>query len=87
VCFKTLGNLVNGGESMASFNTSKWNLGHNKEHVLVDFICESADRGLPMTYKNIELHPNAIIAGREDPGQPVGVVWVGLFLERYRDKL
>jgi hypothetical protein len=40
-----------------------------------------------MTYKNIELHTNAIIEGREEPGQPVGVAWVGRLLERYRDKL
>lgn len=87
VNFKTLSNLVNGGRSISAFNASKQNLTHPEERVLVDFIGESADRGLPLSHKNIKAHANAIIAGRDKPGEPVGEWWVGRFLERYRDEL
>ncbi|KAJ6577266.1 hypothetical protein B0H19DRAFT_890226, partial [Mycena capillaripes] len=54
----------NGGRSISAFNASKQNLTHAEEHVLVDFILESADRGLPLSHKNIQAHADAIIAGR-----------------------
>lgn len=87
VNFKTLSNLVNGGRSMSAFNASKQKLTHPEERVLVDFILESADCGLPLSHKNIQNHANAIIAGRDVPGDPVGEAWVLRFMDRYRDEL
>jgi hypothetical protein len=87
VNFKTFSNLVNGGRSIGTFNASKQKLTHSEERVLVDFILESADRGLPLSHKNIQTHANTIITGRDVPGEPVGEAWVPRFLDRYRDEL
>ncbi|KAJ7137997.1 hypothetical protein C8R44DRAFT_583508, partial [Mycena epipterygia] len=84
---KTLSNLVNRGQSIGAFNASKQKLTHAEECVLVDFILESADRGLPLLHKNIQTHVNVIIAGCDVPGEPVGELWVPRFLDCYRDKL
>lgn len=87
VCYRTLGNLANGGMTMSAFNASKCKLSCPEERVLVDFILASADRGIPLTRDNITLHANAIITRRDKPGEPVGVSWVGRFLVRYHDEL
>jgi hypothetical protein len=79
--------VVNGGESISAFNASKRKLAYAEERVLVDFILESSDRGVPLPHKNIKEHANAILAGREQPGEPVGDSWVGRFLDRYRDEV
>jgi hypothetical protein len=39
----TLERLVNGGQTISAFNTLKRKLDYAAEHVLVDFILESAD--------------------------------------------
>ncbi|KAJ7367396.1 hypothetical protein DFH08DRAFT_798197 [Mycena albidolilacea] len=81
--FKTLQNLVNGGQLISAFNTSKQNLMHPEEHVLVDFIGESADCRLLLSHENIKAHANTIIAGHNKLGEPVGEWWVGHFLTCY----
>lgn len=58
-----------------------------EERVLVDFILESADRGIPLPVKNIRLHADAILAGREMPDTPVSDAWTGRFLDRHREEL
>jgi len=87
VCYRTLGNLANGKMGMSAFNASKRKLSYPEERVLVDFIIASADRSMPLTPRNITVHANAIITGRDEPGEPVGDSWVGRFLDRYRDEL
>ena len=87
VNYRTLGRLVNGGQSISSFNASKKKLTDSEEHVLVDFILESADCACPLTPKQIEVYANGILANKEEPVEPVGGSWVKRFLERYRDKL
>ena len=72
---------------MSAFNASKRKLTYAEERVLVEFILESSDRGTPLGHKSIEEHANAILAGREQPGEPVGDSWVGRFLDRYRDEI
>jgi hypothetical protein len=72
---------------MNAFNASKQKLTHAEERVLVDFIGESADAGLLLSHQNIRNHANAIIAGRDVPGELVGDAWVPRFLDRYRDEL
>ena len=72
---------------MSTFNASKCKLTAAEEHVLVDFITTSADHGLPLSLANIREHADAIILGRETPGEPVGENWVSRFLDRYRDEL
>jgi len=79
----TLERLVNGGASISTFNASKRKLTYVEERVLVEFILESSDRGLPPSLKSIEEHANVILAGQEQPDEPVGNSWVGRFLDCY----
>lgn len=72
---------------MSAFNASKRKLTYAEERILVEFILESSDQGVPLGLKNIEGHANAILAGRDQPGEPVGESWVERFLDRYRDEL
>ena len=87
VSSSTLQALVNGGVSMSAFNTTKQKLTHAEERVLVDFILESSDRAAPLSFKNIAVHANGILGGREEPAEPVGDSWVPRFLDRYRNEL
>jgi cytidine deaminase len=87
VCFKTLSNLAKGGQTMSAFNASKQKLLCAEEHVLVKFILESANCGIPLSIKSIEKHADAIIAGHNKPGKPVGKTWVEGFLNQHRDQL
>lgn len=87
VCYRTLLRLAKGNQSISAFNASKRKLTSAEEHVLTDFILESADRAIPLTSKNIETHANAILRFRSTPGELVGINWVARFLERNRDKL
>jgi Tc5 transposase DNA-binding domain len=87
VKYRTLGRLVNRGQSISAFNASKRKLTYQEEHVLVDFILESADRACPLTPKQIKMYANTILAYQEKPGEQVGGSWVERFLERYRDEL
>jgi len=79
--------LVQGGTSLSAFNVSKRKLTYAEEHILVDFILESADRGLPLYLTSIERHANGVLEGRDKPGEPVEKNWVGRFMDRYRDEL
>ena len=79
--------LVQGGTSLSTFNASKRKLTYVEEPVLVDFILESTDRGLPLNLTSIEWHANGVLEGRDKPGEPVGKNWVGRFMDRYRDEL
>ena len=72
---------------MFAFNASKWKLMHAEEHVLVDFILESADWAVPLISKNIETHANTILEFHDTPGEPVGINWVARFLEQNQDEL
>lgn len=83
----TLQRLINGGESLSAFNASKRKLTYAEEHVLVNFILKSSDRGLPLGYKSIKRHADTILAGCDEPGEPIGDSWVERFLDRYRDEL
>ncbi|KAJ3490068.1 hypothetical protein NLJ89_g11469 [Agrocybe chaxingu] len=83
----TLGRLVKGGVSMSAFNASKRKLTYAEERVLVDFILQSSDRALPLNYRNIEEHADAILHGRDPNAVGVGGSWVGRFLDRYRDEI
>lgn len=83
VNWSTLHHLVNGGTSMSKFNALKRKLTHAEERILVDFILESADRALPMSLKNIEVHANSILTSRTGDADTVGGSWVGRFLDQY----
>jgi hypothetical protein len=78
-----------GGTSMSAFNTSKRKLTYAEEHILVDFIFESADQGIPMSLKNIEVHANSILASHagDSEADTVGGSWVGRVLDWYRGEL
>lgn len=85
VCYRTLGNLINGGQSMSAFNASKQKLSYAEERVLVDFILHSADRGIPLTHDNVRAHANGILEARGE--SPVGKNWVDRFITRYREEV
>lgn len=87
VSHDTLRRHANGGVSMSAFNASKQKLTPAEEHVLVDHICQSADRGFPMIHKAVVAHANAIIGARNgEPIDPEGN-WIDRFLQRHRDEL
>jgi hypothetical protein len=87
VCYKTLLRLAQGNQSISAFNATKRKLTYAEEHILIDFILESADRAIPLTSKNIETHANGILRFRDTAGKPVGINWVARFLERNQDVL
>jgi hypothetical protein len=68
---------------LTAFGTSKTKLTYAEEHVLVDFILESANRTCPLTSSSIREHANVILSYWEVPGEKVGEAWTQRFLERY----
>lgn len=86
VCYRTLGNLVNGGTSISAFNASKQKLSAAEERVLVDFILISADRGIPLSYANVRTHADGIIEAQGGT-EKVGNNWLERFLTRHRDEI
>ena len=87
VAWRTLGDHANGKQSMSVFHESKTKLTHSEERVLVDFILESAERALSLSRDNIVVHANEILKARKIRGEPVGIVWINRFLDRYRSEL
>jgi hypothetical protein len=83
----TLGRYICHRATAEAFNAGKQNLTVAEEHVLVDFLKESADRGFPCTLKEIESMANAMLISH--PGEPkfVGKCWVQRFLTRHRNEL
>jgi hypothetical protein len=85
---KTLGRRLEGEQSMSTFNAGKQKLTPAEESVVVDFVMESADRGFPLTHRNIELQANTILRSRSgDEAEPVGPSWIDRFLTRHREQL
>jgi hypothetical protein len=59
-----------------------------EEEVLKGFILESAERGFPMTLKQIHDYANLILCNRlGDAYKPIGERWTGRFPEWHRDEL
>lgn len=89
VNYRTLARLAKGGVSMSAFNASKQKLKPPEERVVVDFIKESADRGLPLSRGEIVDVAESILASKhgEGPDSTVGDSWVDNFLTRHHDEL
>ena len=88
VSFTTLGWLVKEGVSMSAFNLSKQKIKPEEEVVLVNFILESADQGLPPTHHSIKLYANDILKSHVSDGYEwVGIKWVFGFLDHHCDQL
>jgi hypothetical protein len=83
----TLHRHANGGVSMSVFNTSKQKVTPPEEHVLVDHICVSSDRGFPMSHKSIVAHANSIIISRGKETIDPKSNWVDRFLQRHHAEL
>lgn len=84
----TLQRRTNGGQSIQEFNASKQKLTPAEEHVLVNFILESANRGFPLDHKAIQHHANAIRESRLGGDcEKCGKAWVSRFLDRHRDTI
>ena len=69
--------LVQGGTSLSTFNVSKRKLTYAEEHILIDFILESADQGFLLNLTSIEQYANGVLEGRDKPGESVGKNWMG----------
>ena len=50
----TLGRYIKGSVSMNNFNALKRILVLEEEHIVIDFILESFDQGLPPTHRAVE---------------------------------
>lgn len=83
----TLRRLVLGGTSMSAFNASKQLLSEAEERVIVNFILESADRGIPLASSAIRACADAIIEKRSSDGHLTGECWVDRFIGRHSDEL
>lgn len=84
----TLQCLAAGGTSMSAFNAGKQRLTPEEERVVVDFCLESADRGFPLTHKNVYTAADNILTARlGDDHDPLGHNWVDNFISRHRDEL
>lgn len=85
-----LTSLVNGGRTLDDFNAGKRALHAPEERVLIDLIIQSADRGFPMTHKQIKKTAEAVISKRQTSTQPhkgLRKNWVFRFLENHADEL
>ncbi|KAJ3555968.1 hypothetical protein NM688_g2285 [Phlebia brevispora] len=82
---------VDGQLSMSAFNAKKQLLTPEEERVIVDYILEASDRGLPPTHRELETVVNELLAQKHtDPGtspQTCGVNWTSRFLDRHDDEL
>ena len=59
-----------------------------EEEVLKNFILESAERGFPMTLKQIKDYANLILHNRQGPEYDlVGEKWAGKFVDRHHQTL
>jgi hypothetical protein len=68
---------------MDEANAAKQKLFLAEEHILVNFILNSADHGFPMTHCFIESYANAILQKQIGSNyQPVGSGWIFAFLDR-----
>ena len=77
-----------GGRSTREAHEDQQKLTPSEEIVIVDFVKQSADRGFPLTLRDIEQYANLVRKNRLGPNcVPVGESWVGRFLDRYRDVL
>lgn len=88
VSFKSLSRRVNGERTQEEYTASLQRLTPAQEEALVAFILESADRGLPLTQKQIYSHANTILQNIEGDGfRPLGSHWITAFHHRHADKL
>ena len=86
--WRTITNRYRGRKSNAEAHEAQQKLTPSEEQVLVTFLNESAERGFPQTFQNIENYANLIRRGRlGDDCPPVGESWVGRFLDRHRSIL
>lgn len=88
VALSTLYTRLKGTVSVLEFNSSKQKLSKPEEDTIVDLICNSADRGLPLSHTDVASYANAILESRGGPEfEPVGKSWVDRFLVRHRDRV
>src|SRR5882762_3489259 len=86
--YKTIQNRAKGLRSTAECHADQQKLKPSEEGVLKDFILESADRGFPMTLKQISDYANLILHNREGPGYAqVGEGWARRLVDRYYEEL
>jgi hypothetical protein len=86
--WRTIVNRAQGKRSAMEFSKDRQKLTPAEEGVLKNFILESAERGFPMTLRQIEDYANLILRNRQGPEyQPVGESWGGRFLDRHREIL
>ncbi|KIJ36163.1 hypothetical protein M422DRAFT_135986, partial [Sphaerobolus stellatus SS14] len=64
-----------GGTSLSVFNASKHALTPIEEQMLLDYVLESADRGFPLTHRNIQQFANVILKGNSSEMQCIGKNW------------
>ena len=60
----------------------------SEEEVLVQYLLDSADRGFPLTYREIAAVANDILKSRDGVlASPVGKHWAERFLQRHHEVL
>lgn len=66
----TLNNYFKGVRPISLANRDRQKLSIQKENILVNLIITSANQGIPLTYKDIELYANELIMKIHGPGTP-----------------
>jgi hypothetical protein len=83
--WRTIINRYNGGRSMKEAREHQQNLTPAEEGILVDFLNQSAEHGLPQPLKSIEALAILLWKARlGDNCNPFGENWVHRFLDRHR---
>jgi hypothetical protein len=84
ISYGTPNRRIHGGHSIVEANQEKQKVTPTQESLLMQFMGESADRGLPLMHAQIEQHANATCKAMLGADcKPVGKKWVFTFLDRH----
>jgi hypothetical protein len=86
--WQTIINRYKGRQSLREAHEKLQKVTPAEEAVIVQFALESADRGFPISLRNLEQYANLVRKAWLGPNcEPVGESWAGRFLDRHRDTL
>lgn len=77
VSYKTILRHADGNSSMSEFNSGKQKLSPAQEQILVDYLTECANRGLPFTHEQLYIEATYLYHMLNDPDvDPLSKEWV-----------
>jgi Tc5 transposase-like DNA-binding protein len=88
--YNTLIRGARGGRSRAEANTARAWLTDGETGVIIAYIAELGNRGLPLSHRRLREHVNEVSSARlgtKFPEQGVGKQWTHRFIEKYSDAI